>query len=250
MSEKLRREFIELLEKDVEFRYIVAGYLGLSEILKRLDEIEESIRKLWEEVRSLREGQNKLWENQSKLWENQSKLWEEVRSLREGQNKLWEGQNRLWEEVKILREGQNKLWEEVRDIRLTLNRVAITLDRLTISVEEEALSHIKYRIRERLGVDVELKRVFIDTKEINIYGVSGDICVIGEATVRLGIGLINELKEKIELIKMKKPELLRPKLLKVIYADYATPDAIEYAKKEGIWILKWSGDITPMKMGN
>jgi len=26
MSEKLKREFIELLEKDKEFRYIVAGY--------------------------------------------------------------------------------------------------------------------------------------------------------------------------------------------------------------------------------
>jgi len=234
MSGKLKKEFIELLEKDLEFRYIVAGYLGLSEIMRRLDRIEENIRKLWEEVKSLREEQNKLWE--------------EVRSLREGQNKLWEGQNKLWEEVKSLREGQNKLWEEVRDIKLTLNRVAVTLDRLTISVEEEALSHIKYRVKEKLGIDVELKRIFIDTKGINIYGVSDDICIVGEATVRLGIGLINELKEKVKLIKTRMPELLRPKLLKVIYTDYATPDAIEYAKKEGIWILKWSGDITPMKI--
>jgi len=55
MSEKLKREFIELLERDIEFRYIVAGYIGLSEILKRLDILER--------------GQNKLWENQNKLWE-------------------------------------------------------------------------------------------------------------------------------------------------------------------------------------
>ncbi|NHV97651.1 MAG: hypothetical protein HA494_07720 [Thaumarchaeota archaeon] len=55
MSEKLKREFIELLEKDREFRYTVAGYLGLSEILKRLDRLEE--------------GQNRLWEGQAKLWE-------------------------------------------------------------------------------------------------------------------------------------------------------------------------------------
>lgn len=57
MSEKLKKEFIELLEKDIEFRYTIAGYLGLSEILKRLDIVEESIRKLWKEVKSLREGQ-------------------------------------------------------------------------------------------------------------------------------------------------------------------------------------------------
>jgi len=61
MVERLKREFIELLERNVEFRYTVAGFLGLSEILKRLDRLEE--------------GQNKLWEGQTKLWE-------EVRMLR------------------------------------------------------------------------------------------------------------------------------------------------------------------------
>jgi len=137
MAEKLRREFIELLEKDMEFRYIVAGYLGLSEILKRLDRLEEGQEKIWREIRDLRdevgklwENQNKLWENQNRLWENQSRLWEEVRNLIGGQNKLWEevrnlgeGQNKLWEEVRALREGQNKLWEEVRSLREGQNRL-------------------------------------------------------------------------------------------------------------------------------
>ncbi|MEM3833392.1 MAG: hypothetical protein QW128_07385 [Thermoprotei archaeon] len=35
MSVNLKKEFLSLLEKDVEFRYTVAGYLGLSEILKK-----------------------------------------------------------------------------------------------------------------------------------------------------------------------------------------------------------------------
>ncbi|MGB9717819.1 MAG: hypothetical protein ACPL4E_05190, partial [Thermoproteota archaeon] len=67
MAEKLRREFIELLEKDLEFRYTVAGYLGLSEVLKRLDKLEEGQNKLWEEVRSLREGQNRLVAEQERM---------------------------------------------------------------------------------------------------------------------------------------------------------------------------------------
>ena len=115
-STDLRREFIKLLESDVEFRYAVAGYLGLSEILR-------SIEKLWEEVRGLREEVRKLWENQNKLWENQNRLWEEVRALREGQNKLWENQNRLWEEVRALREGQNKLWENQNKLWENQNRL-------------------------------------------------------------------------------------------------------------------------------
>ncbi|MEM3575334.1 MAG: hypothetical protein QXQ76_06305, partial [Candidatus Bathyarchaeia archaeon] len=75
----LRREVLELLDKDPEFRYAVAGYLGMSEIIKRLDALEEGQRKLWE-------GQNKLWEEVRALREGQNKLWEEVRALREGQN--------------------------------------------------------------------------------------------------------------------------------------------------------------------
>ncbi|MEM0079061.1 MAG: hypothetical protein QW118_02385 [Nitrososphaerota archaeon] len=271
---RLKRSVLELLEKDLEFRYAVAGYLGLSELMKRMDSLEENMvkllenqNKLWEEVKGLREGQNKLWEEirdlregQEKLWENQSRIWEEVRSLRENQEKLWENQSKLWEEVKALREGQNKLWEgqnrlwegqsklweEVRNIRITLNRVAVTLDRLTISVEEEALSYIRYRLREKLGIEVDLDRLFIDAREINIYGVVGDLCVIGEAAVRLGVGLVDELKEKIDLIREKRPELLKPKIIKVIYTDYATPDALEYARREKVWVLKWSGDLTPM----
>jgi predicted nucleic acid-binding Zn-ribbon protein len=121
MAVRLRRQFLKLLDEDKEFRYTVAGYLGLGEILKRLDSIEENIRKIWEEIRGLREGQEKLWKAQNRLWEEvkalregQEKLWEEVKLLREGQNKLWEGQNRLWEEVKALREGQEKLWASHR----------------------------------------------------------------------------------------------------------------------------------------
>jgi uncharacterized coiled-coil DUF342 family protein len=93
--ETLKREILELLDKDVEFRYAVAGYLGLSEIMKKLDT---------------------LVEEQIKLREEQTKIWKEI-------TKLWEGQNKLWEEVKNLREGQNKLWEEVKLLRANYERM-------------------------------------------------------------------------------------------------------------------------------
>jgi hypothetical protein len=55
----LKREFLELLEKDLEFRYAVAGYLGLSEVLKRLDAIAEEQKNLRMEQVSLREEQRR-----------------------------------------------------------------------------------------------------------------------------------------------------------------------------------------------
>jgi len=146
---------------------------------------------------------------------------------------------KLWEEVRHLREGQEKLWEEMPDMRITLNRVAVTLDRLTISVEEEALSFIRHRLKTDLGVEMQLNRLFIDSREVDVYGVADDLCVVGEATVRLGSNLVYELLDKIALIRMRRPDLLRSRLVKAIYTDYATPDALDYARNKGVWVLEW-----------
>jgi hypothetical protein len=81
--ESLKREFLELLDRDVEFRYAVAGYLGLSEILKRLDALAE------EQVK-LREEQVRLREEQTKIWNEIAKIWSEIKALKEEQVKLRE----------------------------------------------------------------------------------------------------------------------------------------------------------------
>jgi hypothetical protein len=76
MDIDLKSEFLKLLDKDIEFRYAVAGYLGISEILKKIDAFIEEQRKLWESQNKLREDLNKLIESQNKLWESNNKLWE------------------------------------------------------------------------------------------------------------------------------------------------------------------------------
>jgi len=42
MDSDLKEKFLELLDKDKEFRYAVVGYLGLANILRRLDRFEET----------------------------------------------------------------------------------------------------------------------------------------------------------------------------------------------------------------
>ncbi|MEM3746627.1 MAG: hypothetical protein QXN67_04035, partial [Thermoproteota archaeon] len=73
-------------------------------------------------------------------------------------------------------------------------------------------------------------------------------CVIGEATVRLGASLIQELEDKIEILKRMRPELIRREMIKVIYTDYAVPSALELAMGHDIWVLNWRGDLTPRKI--
>jgi len=52
---ELKRRIIKLLKEDEEFRYMVAGLIGLEEILKKLDRNEAELVRLREEMKKLRE---------------------------------------------------------------------------------------------------------------------------------------------------------------------------------------------------
>jgi len=289
----LKREFLELLEKDLEFRYAVAGYLGLSEILKRLDAIAgeqtkiwSEIARIWVEIKALREEQTKIWveiaaireeqrnlgeeqvklrEEQTKIWseivaikeeqkslrEEQTKIWGEIASLREEQVKLRMEQTRIWDEMAAIREEQKSLREEQVKLREDFNRmlglidrmdnrlsrVERTLEKLTIDVEDEARSFLKHRLRE-LGISVELTSLILPDLELNIYGASEDVCVVGEATVRAGVGTLEELMGKLEKLRREYPDRLRRRIILVVYVSLPTAELVEEAKRRGGWLLK------------
>ncbi len=65
----VRQEFLRLLKEDEEFRYAVAGLIGLREVLERLDRHEEQLVKLREDMNRLREDMNKLREDMVKGFE-------------------------------------------------------------------------------------------------------------------------------------------------------------------------------------
>jgi len=90
----LRSEILRLLKEDEEFRYAVAGLIGLEEILKRLDSHEAQLVKLREDMNKLREDMNKLREDMNKLREDMNRGFkrydEELVRLREDMNKGFE----------------------------------------------------------------------------------------------------------------------------------------------------------------
>ncbi len=65
--QSLKEELLELLEKDKEFRYAVAGLIGYKEILERITSLEEGQQRLEERIVSLEEGQQRLEEGQQEL---------------------------------------------------------------------------------------------------------------------------------------------------------------------------------------
>ena len=264
MSTSIKKRFLELLDKDEEFRLAVAAKLGL---LDKLNSLQQSVDNLTAEVKALREGQEKLWQSVEKLWQNveklwqnveklwqevktlregQEKLWQEVKTLREGQEKLWQNVEKLWQEVKTLREGQEDIVREQRRMSRAIGDIGTTLERLTLSLEDEASEVVGFNLRGKLGVDFKFTRIFADSKEVDLYASQGDVWVIVEAATRLGVKLVNEVNRKADIIRHRKPELVKPRFIKAVYTLVPLNDAVEEAKKQGVWVLTWKEELTPL----
>jgi len=236
LSTSIKKRFLELLDKDEEFRLAVAAKLGL---LDKLNSLQQSVDNLAAEVKALREGQEKLWQSVEKLWQNVEKLWQEVKTLREGQEKLWQ-------EVKTLREGQEDIVREQRRMSRAISDIGTTLERLTLSLEDEASEVVGFNLRGKLGVDFKFTRIFADSKEVDLYASQGDVWVIVEAATRLGVKLVNEVNRKADIIRHRKPELVKPRFIKAVYTLVPLNDAVEEAKKQGVWVLTWKEELTPL----
>jgi uncharacterized protein (DUF3084 family) len=256
LATKLRKEFIKLLEKDPEFRQTVAGYLGLAETLKKLDQHLEELRsirqeqqktwqnieKLWQEVRELRQDQTKLWEEVRGLREDQERLWQEVRELRVNQTKLWENTEKLWEEVKALRENQEKLWQEVRELRHDFIVFRTGLTRISATVGAIAESGARRALREwaasqgiRLGrlrsITVEGRGINFVAEYVDTEGRKGILYAEAKSTVRS-----REVEDFSQLASAA--EKIYGQGLKVILGFRIYEEAYEAAGKEGITLVE------------
>ena len=105
VNAELKKRLLELLKSDEELRLAVAGLLGFSEILKRLDKHEEELEKLWKSVEKLREDFLVFVKEQERRWEENNRRWEE-------NWRKWEENNRRWEENWKRWEENEKRWEE------------------------------------------------------------------------------------------------------------------------------------------
>ncbi|MEM3451979.1 MAG: hypothetical protein QW830_06215, partial [Nitrososphaerales archaeon] len=61
-----------------------------------------------------------------------------------------------------------------------------------------------------------------------------------------GIRIVVKMDEKAKELMNKHPELIRPKMIKILYTMWITEEAIEEAKKRGVWVLKTTKELTPL----
>ena len=179
MATRLKKEFIRLLERDEEFRYAVAGYLGLADISKSLARLaeaqaraEERLARLEEAVARLEAAVQRLAEAQARTEERVTRLEEAVARLAEAQarteervTRLEEAVARLETAVERLAEAQARTEERVTKLEEAVARLAEAQARTEERVTklEEAVTRLadaQARTEERVArVEVSLREL-------------------------------------------------------------------------------------------
>ena len=207
----LKKKISKLLEEDEEFRYFVASKVGLLEILDRFRKYDEKFNKILEEIRELRLRAN----------EHDRKFNEILARLDEHDRKF------------------NEILGEIQEIRTAV-------DRLAISLEDEAIEVISYLLENKYGIEVDLDTLYEDGIEINIYGATDNLCVVGETAVRLGIAKVRELIKKVKFLRRRMPHYLRDNVILVLYGAKIMPKTVNEASKYRIWVVTATKELTPM----
>ena len=250
-----------MLKEDEEFRYAVAGLIGLSEILKEMREhdrkFNEILKVLKDHSARLEEHDRKFNRIEAKLLEHDKKFNEILKVLEEHSARL-EEHDRKFNEVIIRLEEHDRKFNEIlarleehdkkfNSIMNEIREIRRYMDRMAISLEEEAREVIRYKLRS-MGLDVELRQLMLPDLEVNLYGVKDDIFIIGEVVTRAGLAVVERVDKILERLIKDYPSYTRRKVLKVIYTLWITPESVEEAKRRDIWVVKALEELTKPKI--
>ena len=223
MASELKKQIIDLLEKDKEFRYTVAGLIGLREVL---DELRELRRKGEEHDRKFNEILERLDRHEEILIEHTKRFEEHDRKF-----------NEILAELKLHRE---KLEEHDRKFDTLIRRLDALGSRWGLLAEGSFREGIKGIVEEYFGGKVE-KWVY-DDREGLVFGYPSMVDV--DLVIRDGEHLLVEIKSSVSksdiATLVKKGELyekvrgVKPKL--AVVSPYVDDEAVRDAKRLGIFV--------------
>jgi hypothetical protein len=239
-----------MLKEDEEFRYAVAGLIGLEEILKRLDRNEQELVRLREDMAKMFE---KHEERFARIEDEIGRIWQEIEKLREDMNKLREDMMKMFEkheerfarieqELVRLREDMMRGFELV-DKRITRleNLISALGARWGIMAEDAFREGLRGILEKEFGVKVE--RWVTRDEEGLVYGFSSVIEV--DIAIKDGKTMLIEISSSVDKSKvaafLRKAQLyerktgIKPDRL-VMVTPYAEDAAIKAAREMGVEI--------------
>ncbi|RLI74189.1 hypothetical protein DRP04_14950 [Archaeoglobales archaeon] len=255
MASELKRQIIDLLEKDKEFRYTVSGLIGLREILDELRELrkksEEHDRKFNEILERLREHDEKFGEVLTRAGEHDKKFNEIVARLEEHDRKFNEILERLDRHKRILEEHSKRIEElstAIKGLREDFNIGMSSFQRVLDALGSRWGLLAESAFREGMRGIVEeyfkgkVERWIYDDKEGFVFGYPSIVDV--DLIVKDGVHVLVEVKSSISrsdiAVLVRKGKLyervrgIKPKL--AVVSPYVDENAAKDAEKLGIAI--------------
>jgi hypothetical protein len=147
----------------------------------------------------------------------------------------------------------NEILAELRDLKSKhdkrLSNIEAYMERTSLTLEEEAREVIAYRLREKgIAIITNISSLILEDMEIDIYATDTNLCLIGEASTRVSAKLIEEVDKDIEKLCRDHPEYLKDKVIKVVYGMQVLPDAVDEARKRGIWLVTANKEVTELSI--
>ena len=212
-GDRLKREILELLKRDEEFRYAVAGFLGLDTVLNEL-------KKLRDDFQTFVKLQEKRWEENEKRWAENEKLWKEAFERFEAIERT------------LLEHGEKLESLDRRVSRLELEVGALTeatLAKFTYEELERSARESGERIlarRRNAGVDRFEIDLLVETDK-TVYAV--------EIKVKPKRRHVNELLAKAEAAQRVYAKPVKP----VLAGAYISAEVERYARSKGAEVIRY-----------
>ena len=229
---ELKTKIFALLREDEEFRYAVAGMLGLDEILRRLEKHDERFEEI---LRRLDRHEAEL----IKLREDFNKLREDFNKIREDFNKLREDFNKMLEVIRHLQEGHARLERRITSLESAMISGFGEISKFAgLTFEEFVRKFLSASLRKsgEIPGDAELTRSLIYGEEINLF--LEDPLIVGEVTgYAESPDEIIKLLRKIELAKAKYSKEPRKFLVILTAKSDAAREIRRIAEEKGIELI-------------
>jgi hypothetical protein len=215
---ELKAKIFALLREDEEFRYAVAGMLGLDEILRRLEKHDERFEEI---LRRL------------------DKHEAELVKLREDFNNLREDFNKMLEVIRHLQEGHARLERRITSLESAMISGFGEISKFAgLTFEEFVRKFLSASLRKsgEIPGDAELTRSLIYGEEINLF--LEDPLIVGEVTgYAESPDEIIKLLRKIELAKAKYSKEPRKFLVILTAKSDAAREIRRIAEEKGIELI-------------
>ncbi len=135
---------------------------------------------------------------------------------------------------------------EIEDIR---NRMATKeqFERLTLDIEESARDWVSYLLGQR-GYRCVAEHLWVDNSyELDIYCNAGSITVAGEAKVRAGAGIVEDVLHRAQELQHRQPDKVSGRLVPVLYTMLADPSARQRARELKVWLIENNRELVALE---